>query len=416
MSNSRASAASSRAGSKASASAARAIRSSASLASITARSSAASASASSGWSAAPRSIRRAAWRSCASAPSDPPSNSSSPVSALAGLEPRPASPPAPRPAASPRPASGASASISAAAWLELVAVALGRSAAAARLAPVRASSRVDLGPGIVDRRQCRAGRTASSRARWPRGLSRPRSSCWPWISTASAPMSRSSAGGTAGAADEGAAAAVGLERPPERSAARPAPISMPCSASSAMGRMIGRKLEFGGDRRPRPRRCAPARCRRARRAPGPSASSRIDLPAPVSPVSTPSPGSNSRSSRSTSTTSRIDELPQHRRPRRRSISSAAAVLRRVPLDQLVAALVPFAARVIGAEHRGRLLRFLGQAEREIAFDQPLQRLGRVAGGLVFVDHRRGSGSSRPANCPTAGRSGRPPSPCRRDGR
>ena len=34
---------------------------------------------------------------------------------------------------------------------------------------------------------------ASSSARWPRGLSRPRSSCWPWISTSRPPSSRSSA-------------------------------------------------------------------------------------------------------------------------------------------------------------------------------------------------------------------------------
>ena len=79
MSNSRASVVSSRAGSEAKASAARTIRSSASLASITARSSDASASASRGWSAAPRSIRRAARRRAASAPSDPPSSSSRPV-------------------------------------------------------------------------------------------------------------------------------------------------------------------------------------------------------------------------------------------------------------------------------------------------------------------------------------------------
>ena len=87
MSNSRASAASSRAGSKASASAARAMRSSASLASITARSSAASASASKrmvGGAALDPPRRQA---QLASAPSEPPSNSSSPVRRFAGLGP-----------------------------------------------------------------------------------------------------------------------------------------------------------------------------------------------------------------------------------------------------------------------------------------------------------------------------------------
>ena len=53
----------------------------------------------------------------------------------------------------------------------------------------------------------------SSRARWPRGLSRPRSSCWPWISTSSAPSSRSRATEAGLVVDEGAAAAVGLDDP-----------------------------------------------------------------------------------------------------------------------------------------------------------------------------------------------------------
>src|SRR3546814_10760639 len=60
--------------------------------------------------------------------------------------------------------------------------------------------------------------------------------------------------------------------------------------------------------------------------------------------------------------------------------------RRVLLHQVKGALVPFAAWIIGAEHRGRLFRLLGHAERQIAFDEAKERLGRVAGGLELVDH------------------------------
>ena len=194
MSNSRASTCSSRAGSNASASAARAIRSSASLASISARSSAASASASNGWSAAPRSIRRAAWRSCASAPSDPPSNSSRPGQRFAGLEAR-----------LHRRALLGEARLLAllgrqrldllAGMLEPFAVALGGGGRGARLEPARLRS---ASPRSRPARPAAESSLpkASSSARWPLGLSRPRSSCWPWISTASAPMSRSSPAGT----------------------------------------------------------------------------------------------------------------------------------------------------------------------------------------------------------------------------
>src|SRR5947209_10856248 len=58
---------------------------------------------------------------------------------------------------------------------------------------------------------------------------------------------------------------------------------------------------------------------------------------------------------------------------------------RIMLDQQAQRLaVPIALRIIGAEDRGGLLRLLGDTEREIAFDQPLERLGGVAGGLVFL--------------------------------
>src|SRR3546814_10968732 len=59
--------------------------------------------------------------------------------------------------------------------------------------------------------------------------------------------------------------------------------------------------------------------------------------------------------------------------------------RGVLLHQLVRALVPFIARIVGAEHRRRLLRLGRDAEREIAFGQAVERLGGVAGRLIFVD-------------------------------
>src|SRR3546814_6470204 len=59
--------------------------------------------------------------------------------------------------------------------------------------------------------------------------------------------------------------------------------------------------------------------------------------------------------------------------------------RGVLLHQLVRALIPFIARIVGAEHRRRLLRLGRDAEREIAFGQAVERLGGVAGRLIFVD-------------------------------
>src|SRR4051812_40233157 len=53
--------------------------------------------------------------------------------------------------------------------------------------------------------------------------------------------------------------------------------------------------------------------------------------------------------------------------------------------QLQRLLVPTGFWVVAAEHRARFLRFLGNAERKIAFDQPLERLGRVGRRLILVD-------------------------------
>ena len=227
--------------------AARAIRSSASLASISARSSAASASASNGWSAAPRSIRRAAWRSWASAPSDPPSSSSSPVSASPALTPR-----LHRRALLGQP--GLLARLGrqrldlGGGVGQIVAVALGVGGFGAGLRPARASIRVDFAPRPPRPRPQSSPPKASSKARWPLGLSRPRSSCWPWISTASAPMSRSSAGGHRRRRRRRRGCrrrALSVRR---RSSGSPGSRSMPCSASKAADRVAGRQVDLGRDR------------------------------------------------------------------------------------------------------------------------------------------------------------------------
>src|SRR5262249_23588693 len=54
-------------------------------------------------------------------------------------------------------------------------------------------------------------------------------------------------------------------------------------------------------------------------------------------------------------------------------------------DDTIRGPVPMAPRVVVAEHRGVVVRLLGQAEREAAFDQPLERLGDMRRRLIIVD-------------------------------
>ena len=239
--------------------------------------------------------------------------------------------------------------------------------AAASSAPIRSTSAQAAATGARSIRP-----KLSSSARWPRGFNRPRSSCWPWTSMASAAASRSSDAGTL-------AAPAKARLPPSafserrRISGSPTSGAMPCSASIASAAWSsGSSISALTLAVLWPLRtsAASARLPIAR----PSASSRIDLPAPVSPVSTPRPGSKSIASRSISTTSWMTSCLSIRR---RSRWSALRRRRRVPLDQLVAALVPFAARIIGAEHGRGLARLVGDAEREVGFDQPLERLGGV---------------------------------------
>src|SRR5471030_24553 len=54
-------------------------------------------------------------------------------------------------------------------------------------------------------------------------------------------------------------------------------------------------------------------------------------------------------------------------------------------EQRIAVLVPLAAGIVVAEHGGRGTGLLDDAERQIWFGQPMQRLGHVGRRLVAVD-------------------------------
>src|SRR6478609_2782952 len=54
-------------------------------------------------------------------------------------------------------------------------------------------------------------------------------------------------------------------------------------------------------------------------------------------------------------------------------------------EQLQRLLVPVGSGVITAEDGSVPARFVRNTEGEVALDQPLQRFGRMRGGLIFVD-------------------------------
>src|SRR5882724_6230390 len=127
------------------------------------------------------------------------------------------------------------------------------------------------------------------------------------------------------------------------------------------------------------------------------ASSRMDLPAPVSPVSTARPRENSISSRSIRTMSRID-----RRASMRSKFLAETHLLEGPgnigtlvlarlettrLYKIIGVLVPAAVRKVVPKYGRRGLRLAVDADREIGLGEPVQRLLDMARGLVARNHR-----------------------------
>src|SRR3954447_10351001 len=127
-----------------------------------------------------------------------------------------------------------------------------------------------------------------------------------------------------------------------------------------------------------------------------NASSRMDLPAPVSPVSTARPLANSISSRSIRTMSRIDRRASMREDFLAEAeflegpgNVGALVLARLEtagLHESVGVLVPLGVGKIMPEHGGGGLRLADDADRHIGFGQPRQRFLDVPRGLVLRDH------------------------------
>ena len=232
------------------------------------------------------------------------------------------------------PGSGASAAISPTAMVEPVAVALGR-----RRAPARCLGQFGLQPRRPRPRAARPRAVsirpnASSKARWPRGLSRPRSSCWPWIST-------SPCGDVAQQSMRAPPAPPAKARLPpsalsvrRSSSGSPGSRAMPCSASSGEGGMVGAAARIsaltlacalpradqpgvGAIAERQPERVEQDRLARAGLA-GQHAKAGLELE--LEPVDQHDVADG--------------ELPQHRRPVAAGSALRRRRRRRVPLDQL----------------------------------------------------------------------------------
>src|SRR4051812_41397658 len=126
------------------------------------------------------------------------------------------------------------------------------------------------------------------------------------------------------------------------------------------------------------------------------ASSRMDLPAPVSPVSTARPRENSISSRSIRTMSRIDRRASMRK---QFLAEAhllegpgnigtlvLARLETAGLYKIIGVLVPATVRKIVPEDGGGGLRLADDADRHVAFGETEQRFLDMAGGLIAGHH------------------------------
>src|ERR1700737_2853223 len=233
---------------------------------------------------------------------------------------------------------------------------------------------------------------ASSRRRWVAASTSARSSCWPWISTKAAP--------TAFRVCTLIAWSLMKARVrPSASCTRRRIIS-PVSSSPLSLRITEAGWPFGTSNTAVTWPCStPWRTRPASpRPPSASAkaSSRMDLPAPVSPVSTARPRENSISSRSIRTMSRIE-----RRASMRSKFLAETHLLEGPgnvgtlilarletagLYKIIGVLVPAAVRKIVPEHGGRGLRLANNTDRHIGLGEPGQRFLDMPRGLILGDH------------------------------
>src|SRR6185503_6876124 len=234
---------------------------------------------------------------------------------------------------------------------------------------------------------------ASSNCRCVEASTSARSSCWPWISTSAAPT----AFRVCTLIDW---SLMKARVRPSASCTRRRIIS-PVSSSPFSDRILAAGWPLGMSKVAVTWPCsAPWRTRpESPRPPSASAkaSSRMDLPAPVSPVSTARPRENSISSRSIRTMSRID-----RRASMRSKFLAetqflegpgnvgALVLVRLEtarLYKIIGVLVPAAVRKVVSKYGRRRLRLADDADRHIALGESRQRFLDMPRGLVAGNDR-----------------------------
>src|SRR6476659_9660249 len=233
---------------------------------------------------------------------------------------------------------------------------------------------------------------ASSNCRWVEASTSARSSCWPWISTSAAPTALR----VCTLIDW---SLMKARVRPSASCTRRRIIS-PVSSSPFSDRILAAGWPLGMSKVAVTWPCStPWRTRPASPRPpsaSANASSRMDLPAPVSPVSTARPRENSISSRSIRTMSRIE-----RRASMRDLFLAEtqflegpgdvgplvlARLETAGLYKTIGVLVPAAIRKIVPEHGGGGLRLADDTDRHIGFSQPGQRFLDVPRGLILGDH------------------------------
>src|SRR3954464_2917203 len=233
---------------------------------------------------------------------------------------------------------------------------------------------------------------ASSNCRWVEASTSARSSCWPWISTSAAPT----AFRVCTLIDW---SLMKARVRPSASCTRRRIIS-PLSSRPFSPRIAVAGWPLGTSKLAVTWPCStPWRTRPASpRPPSASAkaSSRIDLPAPVSPVNTARPRENSISSRSIRTMSRID-----RRASMRGLFLAEtqflegpgnigplvlARLETAGLYKIIGVLLPAAVRKIVPKHGGGGLRLADDADRHIGLGQPRQRFSDMPGGLILRHH------------------------------
>src|SRR6185295_15296174 len=272
---------------------------------------------------------------------------------------------------------------------------LARCSSSAALAVRRASHRVSSAATSFS-----SPAKASSNCRCVEASTSARSSCWPWISTRTAPT----AFRVCTLIDW---SLMKARVRPSASCTRRRIIS-PVSSRPFSERIFVAGCPLGMSKVAVTWPCsAPWRTRpESPRPPSASAkaSSRMDLPAPVSPVSTARPRENSISSRSIRTMSRIDRRASMRRLFLTAIrihqgtethllegpgNIGTLVLVRLEttgLYKIIGVLVPAAVRKIVPKHSRRRLRLADDADRHIGLGETGQSILDMARGLIAGDH------------------------------